>query len=270
MDNYIVYSSRISSYPLENCVNYSTFLYAVLYILLSLIFFLIPFSQAQQSLSPSEQSDIRIVIDGESPIVNIINPKNTVYNNVTPLLVNYTILDIALDSIWYSINDQENVTIFAPFYISLPEGNYALKIYANDSANRINFSEVNFIINNSAPSCGNAICNIEESCSNCPTDCGQCQSQGTGSSGSSSEKASGTEPPKIPEDKINETTPLSGRNISYEEKQNISSGKTQRIKNNYQILFNLALLIIILIITIFIISYKPKIVKHRKNESRRN
>ena len=231
-------------------------------ILLSLILFLIPFSQAEQSLSPSGQSDIRIVVDGEPPVVNIINPKNTVYNNATPLLVNYTIFDVTHDSTWYSINNQENITISAPFYINLPEGNYLLVIHANDSFNRINFSEVNFTINNSAPFCGNAVCNIGESCSNCPIDCSQCPSQG----GSSSGGASGTQPSTIPENKINETEPLSGRDISYEEKERIPSGKIQeKIKTNYQTLFYISS-ILILVIIIFIILKNKKRRKHHKNK----
>ncbi len=237
-------------------------------ILILIFISFIAISTSQESLSPSEKSDIVVAVDGEYPIIIILNPENISYNNATPILLNYTIMEISLDSIWYSLNNQQNITISAPIYLSLPEGDYFLRLYANDSFNRVNFSEIQFNVNNSIPSCGDAICDIEESCSNCPIDCGQCPSQDKGSSGGASASS------EIPEiKKINETQPLSGENISYDEekKSNISSGKIPEIiKINYQTLFYLIISIIILIIVIFIIIHKPKKKEKYKNESRRN
>jgi len=162
-------------------------------------------------LSPSEQSNFRIAVDGDSPIINIISPKNTIYSNQTPLLVNYTIFDITLDSAWYSLNNEKNTSISDLFYLVLQEGNYNLRIYANDSSNRINFSEVSFRINNSIPLCGDAGCNSGEDCIACPADCGSCPSSvpGAGSGGgfpaksgvpSSNKTLEESEPVQIPDE----------------------------------------------------------------------
>ena len=73
---------------------------------LSAIFFLINIVSSAQ-LSPSEQSNIRVAVDGDSPIISIMSPKNITYGNAT-ILINYTISDITIDSAWYSLNNKEN------------------------------------------------------------------------------------------------------------------------------------------------------------------
>lgn len=105
---------------------------------------LISLASAQQSLSPSERTGVFILVDNNYPIINIISPITTTYPNSAQILVNYTIIEHSLDSVWYSLNDKENISISSHFYLSLNEGNYALKIYANDSFGRVNFSEVQF------------------------------------------------------------------------------------------------------------------------------
>lgn len=135
------------------------------------------------SLSPI---DVGVTVqDNGFPRITILTPQNTSYNNATPLLVNYTIIEPTLDSIWYSLNSQPNITITGPFSLSFAEGSYNLKIYANDSINRINSSEVSFFMNASlAPFCGDTICNFPtEDCSVCPTDCGSCPPSPPGGGG---------------------------------------------------------------------------------------
>ena len=160
---------------------------------ITLLFFIVLFLKfisvsSSAALSPTDAS---VIIDTKPPVITILNPLNLTYNNATPLLVNYTIFDLTLDSTWYSLNSQPNISITSPFSLSLAEGNYHLVIYANDSANRINFSEVNFNMNASAATfCGDTTCNTGEDCSSCPTDCGVCQpsgGNGGGGGGSSTE-----------------------------------------------------------------------------------
>ncbi len=117
---------------------------------------LISLASAQQSLSPSERTGVFILVDNDYPIINIISPLTTTYQS-SQILVNYTIIEHSLDSVWYSLNDEKNISISSHFYLSLNEGNYALKIYANDSFGRVNFSEVQFNVTTAQlpPSSGN-------------------------------------------------------------------------------------------------------------------
>ncbi len=204
--------------------------------------FLISFVSAQQSLSPSERTGIFILVDNTPPIITILSPQPTNYNNATSLLGNFTIADPSLDSVWYSLNDKENITITSYFYLSLSEGNYNLKIYANDSRNRQNFSEVNFKIDNSIPS---------------P------QPPSSASSGSGSGGSGPSGPDSFSKEK-NDSSIQNEHNQKEPEKnitKNESSEKNippnisteqQRIKASYQLIF----IILILIIIIIIISYK--------------
>lgn len=142
-------------------------------------------SVSATTLSPSEQTDVSIAIDGDFPIINIISPQGTTYNGNAPILIDFTVSDLTLDTIWYSLNYKKNYTITQPFSLDLQEGNYVLTIYANDSLNRLSYSEVTFLVDNSISSCGDSICTNQESCSICPADCGSCsQSQQPSGGGS--------------------------------------------------------------------------------------
>ncbi|MFH1585845.1 MAG: hypothetical protein ABIB79_03695 [archaeon] len=138
------------------------------------------------SLAPSEQTDVSVNVDALPPIINIITPQEINYNNATPTFINYTIQDLSHDSTWYSLNEGPNIAITGYFYLNLAEGNYNLKVYANDSFGRINFSEVQFTVNNSLPYCGNDYCDLTEDCSSCPEDCGNCPPTPPSSSGGGS------------------------------------------------------------------------------------
>ncbi|MFH1425272.1 MAG: hypothetical protein ABIG28_00895 [archaeon] len=148
-------------------------------------------AEEESALSPSAGTDVSVAVDGSAPIVNIISPENgKVYSNMTLVFVDYSIDDISFDSAWYSLGNGINKSTSGPFYLELDEGNYLLRIYANDSFNRINFSEVSFNVSGSVPYCGDLDCNNGEDCSNCETDCGVCAtppgpSSDGGSSGSS-------------------------------------------------------------------------------------
>ena len=200
-----------------------------------------------QILSPSESSDIRIGIDGDSPIINIISPENITYNTAS-ILINYTIQDLTPDTTWYSINHIKNITITAPIIITLIEGNYIITIYANDSFNRINSSEVNFTIEN-----------IPKEGSN--------NNQGRGGGGSSRETT--------PQENLQEDT----NKPDYQEKQNLTrphnqtepetliNKPEQEIKFTYPITTILLLLIILIIIFLTIKRKKKKIKTHEPKKT---
>jgi hypothetical protein len=126
-------------------------------------------------LSPSENTDVIVTVDGEAPLIIIYEPQNITYNNATPILVNYTIIEQSLDSAWYWLNNSNNITINGSFFLEIPEGNYQLRIYANDTLGRVNFTDVNFTVDNSILACGDLICTLGlEDCSSCFVDCGVC------------------------------------------------------------------------------------------------
>lgn len=115
-------------------------------ILLFIIFSIFAVS-AQKSFSPSEESNVYLVVDGEAPIVTIIEPKNITYT-ASEILLNYTIQEVLLDSVWYSLNNGANISIPGPVFLSLQAGEYILTLYANDTLGRINSSKVRFTIVN--------------------------------------------------------------------------------------------------------------------------
>lgn len=152
-----------------------------------LILFSITLVSSLDALSPSQGTDVDITIDGDFPLITILNPQPTTYSNFTPLLVDFTVDDLTLDKIWYTLdNGTTNITITIPFNLELAEDNYTIIIYANDSFSRTNSSQVNFNINNSIPFCGNSICDGGESCSSCSSDCGTCPAPPSGGGGGSS------------------------------------------------------------------------------------
>ena len=55
---------------------------------------------------PVGNTDVSVLVDGEYPLVNIINPENKTYNNGSLILVDYFIFESSLDSVWYSLNYQ--------------------------------------------------------------------------------------------------------------------------------------------------------------------
>jgi len=243
-------------------------------ILLLSIIFLIQFINAQ--LSPFEDTNIRVAIDGEAPIVIITSPKNISYNNETPLLVNYTIIENTLNTIWYSLNNQKNITINSFFFLSLPQGTYLLTIYANDSLKRINSSSITFKINNSVFLCSNNICDANELCSTCPQDCDSCplpSSSSSSSSGSGGGSGGGIPLPS----KKQPTEENNNQNAFYEQpKKNqteilseIDLNKT--IKKPIDERINLRMIIwpiIVLIILLFLIIIIVILKQHKKDKQK--
>jgi len=149
------------------------------------------FIVAQESaLSPSAETGVAVAVDSRAPIVIIDSPQSIVYNNATPIPVDYTIDDVSHDSTWYWLNDGLNVSSSGNFTLDLAEGNNTLTIYANDSFNRIGFSSVIFSVNNSMVFCGNNLCDASENCSICSVDCGACLEPEPPVSESSSEDSS--------------------------------------------------------------------------------
>ena len=227
-------------------------------------------SASKESLSPSEQAEFNIIIDNDFPEIFIYSPINNLqYNNATDLLINFSIEDLTINTIWYSLNEELNIIISGPFYLALPEGEYNIIIYANDSFSRTNSSNLTFIINNSAPTCPNTICDftIGENCNTCQQDCGICSPTPSNTGGGGGGGGGSTTPPK----KITPETNNSGleeKNLFNSEKQTNTSDKNDSSKNIpivntaqtnlFLIYLPYILIIFIAILIIFLITFYRK------------
>jgi len=177
----------------------------------------------------SQQQNISIFVLPAAPIITIISPKNETYS-ATSILLNYSIKNEVI-SIWYNLDNSENITINSSIFFNVVEGPHILYLYANNSygtsVKNVIFSVIAEI---NPPSDGNG---------------------GTGGSGGKPNApiipSNETGPPKIP---LNETTP---KEIPFNETTQPETPK--KIKITFPIYL---LLIILLIMIIMILIYKFK------------
>ncbi len=101
--------------------------------------------------------NITVIIDGDIPQLEIIEPLNRTYRNYSGVELNYSVYDAHLRSVWYSINNGANVSIFNYYSsnsilnqtLNLSTGSYFLQLFANDSYGREVNDSVYFSVNNS-------------------------------------------------------------------------------------------------------------------------
>jgi len=92
------------------------------------------------------------IYDVIPPNVSIISPvKNFNYTNKS-ILVNISVQDENLDSVWW-FNGTQNISydINNPIYYNFPEGNNSITAYANDSFGNINHTSVGFYVDSLGP-----------------------------------------------------------------------------------------------------------------------
>ncbi|HLD97807.1 MAG TPA: hypothetical protein VI815_00615 [Candidatus Nanoarchaeia archaeon] len=93
---------------------------------------------------------ISIVVDGDSPNLQIVSPKNRTYNKYN-LSLNYSVSDSSssISSVWYSLDGGANITLTSNMSINTSSGSHNLIVYANDSVGNFNSSNVLFFVNSS-------------------------------------------------------------------------------------------------------------------------
>jgi len=101
-------------------------------------------------------ASLSISVDANPPDVLIIHPKNITYSNNNSIPLNYTIYDKTsnVDSIWYTIDNTNNVSLSGNITFNTSEGSHILRLFANDTNSYLNNTEsVTFLINttNNAP-----------------------------------------------------------------------------------------------------------------------
>jgi hypothetical protein len=89
--------------------------------------------------------EVSIRKDPDIPIIIINSPINHTAFGTSPF-INLTIIEPNLDKVWYSINNTliditDNVTQFIDFFTwnSLPQGEFNVELYANDTMGNINY-----------------------------------------------------------------------------------------------------------------------------------
>ena len=87
--------------------------------------------------------------DTIAPIININEPSDTEVFANSPPRYNLTIVEINIDTIWYTINESQLITIttFTGFlneeaWNSLPNGELTIIFYVNDTAGNLGFDTI--------------------------------------------------------------------------------------------------------------------------------
>jgi len=110
---------------------------------------------ANDSAGNINNSYVAFTIDTLKPDVNITSPENNTYQSNNTIQINYTVSDANLDVCWYS-NDTMSVNTSLGCgtnitTITWTEGEHNVTIWANDSANNVNWSVINFTIDSTNP-----------------------------------------------------------------------------------------------------------------------
>ncbi|KKN22815.1 hypothetical protein LCGC14_0911250 [marine sediment metagenome] len=95
-------------------------------------------------------TSVTFTIDTDAPIVEILNPINTIYNNATQLLELTATDSNGIDTIWYNW-EGTNVTYTSALDIAFNDGLNTIYAWANDSAGNVGATSVGFTIDTVAP-----------------------------------------------------------------------------------------------------------------------
>ena len=104
---------------------------------------------ANDSIGNLGFAEVTIKKDVTVPIITINNPQNNDIIGATAPNYNFSIEELNLDTVWYTLNDGTNLpfmglngTINQALWDALPEGNILIKFYANDTLGRIGFAVI--------------------------------------------------------------------------------------------------------------------------------
>ncbi len=161
-------------------------------ILLGFVFCLSVFCFAaadEGSFSPIENSEVKAVVDLDSPVVHILSPGNLTYSSGLEIAVEIFVEDLTTDNIWYYLDSGGQELYTGRKTYNLSGGEHHLKVFANDSFGRVGFAEVYFYVGSSLQGCGDFVCSFGESCNSCGVDCGACVVDGGSGSGGSGGRA---------------------------------------------------------------------------------
>ncbi len=101
-------------------------------------------------------TSVDFYLDATNPVVSIIWPQQgATYGYNESIELNFSVSDLNLDSCWYNINDGTNISVAACINTSFDvpgNGDYEVRLFANDSLGNEDFDNVSFSVQVGAPS----------------------------------------------------------------------------------------------------------------------
>ncbi|MFA5744423.1 MAG: hypothetical protein WC936_06435, partial [Candidatus Nanoarchaeia archaeon] len=104
---------------------------------------------ANDSVGNLNYTTVSFTIDTIIPSLSIVSPQNISYTNDTQLL-NLSIIDANLESVWYNWNGT-NESYTDAVNITFNEGFNTLEAWANDSVGNLNYTNVSFTVDSFLP-----------------------------------------------------------------------------------------------------------------------
>jgi hypothetical protein len=98
----------------------------------------------------------KIGIDYLGPSINLINPKAKAYGYNISLPLEYSVSDniVGVDSCWYNLDRESNVSVDCPIgstTFNTNDGSHTLHFYSNDSFGNLNYKNVTFLVSTTGP-----------------------------------------------------------------------------------------------------------------------
>jgi surface protein len=88
---------------------------------------------------------LSFTVDTTGPSISVLNPTNTIYNDVTQLVEITATDDNGIDAIWFKW-EGTNVTYSGLTYITFKEGLNTIYAWANDSVGNVGMNSISFVI----------------------------------------------------------------------------------------------------------------------------
>jgi len=92
-------------------------------------------------------TNVTFFVDSIAPSVFLDEPQNLTYTTNLSIGLNYTTIDTNPDAVWYNLDDGTNTTLTANITFNTATGSHILYLFANDTLNNINETNVTFNIN---------------------------------------------------------------------------------------------------------------------------
>jgi hypothetical protein len=92
----------------------------------------------------SQETGVSVFVLPAAPILKIISPTATTYNEGDNILFNYQA--IIMDSVWYNLDNGVNISLNSSFYFLASVGTHTIYLYGNQSNGTILTDQVTFIV----------------------------------------------------------------------------------------------------------------------------
>ncbi|MEM4230257.1 MAG: hypothetical protein QXF25_00020 [Candidatus Pacearchaeota archaeon] len=93
----------------------------------------------------SQPINVSIFVLPSYPVLQILKPENETYLRNYSLLLNFSASNY--QSIWYNLDNGNNITITSPTYFNASDGQHTLYLFANSTTGLITQKNVTFVVN---------------------------------------------------------------------------------------------------------------------------